>query len=64
MSLLDQLRGIEARLADTALIMTGDTLRTPADPALAGYGDRVMKPSSTRRSTMRWAVGSGPYGVA
>ena len=43
MSLLDQLRGVEARLADTALIMTGDTLRTTADPALAGYGDRVIE---------------------
>ena len=43
MSLLDQLRGVEARLADTALIMTGDTLRATADPALAGYGDRVIE---------------------
>ena len=43
MTLLDRMRAMGGCLAETALIMTGDTLRAAADPALAGYGDRVIE---------------------
>jgi hypothetical protein len=42
-TLLDELRRVEPRLAENALILTGDTLRAGSDPALAGYGDRVIE---------------------
>ena len=43
LTLIERLRAVAPRLAATALIMTGDTLRASADPALAGYGDRVIE---------------------
>lgn len=43
MTLLDRMRAMGGCLAETALIMTGDTLRAAADPTLAGYGDRVIE---------------------
>ena len=43
MSLIEEIRAVRPRLADTALIMTGDTLRATADPALVGFGGRVVE---------------------
>jgi hypothetical protein len=37
------MRAMGGCLAETALIMTGDTLRAAADPALSRYGDRVIE---------------------